>query len=195
MMAVIKRDEERHTYEDYLKWSRDYGDELIHGTAYVREPPSPTRIHQEIVGELHRQIANALLGKPSRVFVAPFDVRLPKADEEDGMVDTVVQPDLLIVSDLKKVDDRGVRGAPDWVAEILSPSTASYDRKVKVPVYEAAGVRELWLIRPVERVLTVYQLDGANYRVASFPSLSGQTPIRSVPGVTIDWNEVFTEAS
>jgi Uma2 family endonuclease len=195
MMTVRKRDAERHTYGDYLAWSRDYGDELINGTAYVREPPSPTILHQEIVGELHRQIANALRGKPSRVYMAPCDVRLPKSDEDDGLVDTVVQPDLLIVSDLKKVDTRGVRGAPDWVAEILSPSTASYDQKVKVPVYEAAGVRELWLIHPVERALTTYQLERGAYRVTSFPSVSGQTPISSIPGLAIDWDEVFTEAS
>src|ERR1700733_14818328 len=94
-----------------------------------------------IVGELHRQIANALEGKPCRVCIAPLDVRLPKSTEEDDQVDTVVQPDVLIVSDLKKVDARGIRGAPDWVAEVLSPSTASHNRTVKLSAYERAGVR------------------------------------------------------
>ena len=110
-MPVLKRDTDYHTYADYLIWSRTYGDELIDGTAYVREPPSPSCLHQEIVGELYFQAATALQGKPCRVFIAPFDVRLPKSTEVDDQVDTVVQPDVLIVSDLKKLDARGVRGA------------------------------------------------------------------------------------
>ena len=85
-MTIFKRDTHYHTYSDYLTWSRDYGDELVDGTAYVREPPSPTRSHQDIVLELGRQAATALKGKPCRVYVAPFDVRLPKADEEDGTI-------------------------------------------------------------------------------------------------------------
>jgi hypothetical protein len=113
-MTVLKRDTHCHTYADYLTWSRTYGDELINGTAYVRELPSPSCLHQGIVGELYRQAANALEDKPCRVCVAPLDVRLPKSTEEDDQVDTVVQPDVLVVSDLKKLDARGVRGAPDW---------------------------------------------------------------------------------
>jgi hypothetical protein len=82
-MSVLKRDTHYHTYADYLTWSRSHGDELIDGTAYVREPPSLSRSHQEIVGELYHQAASALEGRPCRVYVAPFDVRLPKSTEED----------------------------------------------------------------------------------------------------------------
>jgi Putative restriction endonuclease len=99
-MTVLKRDTLYHTYADYVTWSGSYGDELIDGTAYVREPPAPSWLHQGIVGELYRQVANALEDKPCRVRVAPLDVRLPKSTEEDDQVDTVVQPDVLIVSDL-----------------------------------------------------------------------------------------------
>jgi len=91
-MKLLKRDTHYHTYADYLTWSATYGDELINGSAYVREPPAPS--HQWIVGELHRQIANALKGNPCRVCVAPFDIRLPKSTEEDDQIDTVVQPAL-----------------------------------------------------------------------------------------------------
>jgi Uma2 family endonuclease len=194
-MPVLKRDTNHHTYGDYLIWSRTYGDELIDGTAYVREPPSPNRSHQEIVGELYRQVANALAGKSSRVYVAPFDVRLPKSTEEDDQVDTVVQPDLFIVSDLRKVDERGVRGAPDWLAEVLSRSTANHDRRVKLPVYERAGVREVWLIHPVDRTLTTYQLEAGRYARPSTLELKGQTQLTAVPGVTIDWDPVLVRLS
>ncbi len=190
-MTVLKRDTLYHTYSDYLTWSRDYGDELIDGTAYVREPPSPTRSHQEIVGELIRQAGTALKGKTCRVYVAPFDVRLPKSDEEDDLVDTVVQPDVLIVSDLKKLDERGVRGAPDWLAEVLSPGTASHDRTVKLSAYERAGVREVWLIHPIGLTLTIYRLEAGHYGQPETLELKGQTELTAVPGVIIDWDPVL----
>jgi Uma2 family endonuclease len=190
-MPVLKRDTHYHTYSDYLTWSRDYGDELIDGTAYVREPPSPTRSHQEIVGELIRQAGTALKGKPCRVYVAPFDVRLPKSDEEDDLVDTVVQPDVLIVSDLKKLDERGVRGAPDWLAEVLSPSTASHDRTVKLSAYERSGVSEVWLIHPTALTVTIYRLEAGHYGSPAILEMKGQTEITAVPGVIVDWDPVL----
>jgi Uma2 family endonuclease len=194
-MTILKRDTHYHTYADYLMWSRSHGDELINGTAYVREPPSPSRSHQEIVLELGRQAANALEDKSCRVYVAPFDVRLPKSNEEDDKVDTVVQPDVLIVSDLKKLDARGMRGAPDWVAEVLSPSTARHDRTVKLSAYERAGVREVWLIDPVDLTLTIYQLEAGYYGRATVLELKGRTPLTAVPGVTIDWAHVLAKMS
>jgi Uma2 family endonuclease len=192
-MTVLKRDTLQHTYADYLGWSRSYGDELVNGTAYVREPPSPSVSHQEIVGELHRQLANALKDKPCRVYVAPLDVRLPKSTEADDQVNTVVQPDLFIVSDLRKVDARGIRGAPDWLAEVLSPGTARHDQIVKLPAYEHAGVREVWLVHAVERTLTVYQLEAGYYGRPRILELKGQTQLAAVSGVTIDWDPVLAK--
>ena len=194
-MTVLQRDTHYHTYADYLTWSRDYGDELINGTAYVREPPSPSWLHQGVVVELSRQIANALEGKPCRVRVAPLDVRLPKSTEGDDEVDTVVQPDVLIVSDLKKVDARGVRGAPDWVAEVLSPSTGRHDQTVKLSAYERAGVREVWLIDPIDRTVTIYPLEAGRYGRATRLELEGRTQITAIPDVTIDWARVLARMS
>jgi len=190
-MAVLKRDSDYHTYADYLVWSRPYGDELIDGTAYVREPPSPSQPHQWIVFRLGRQVADALEDKPVHVYVAPFDVRLPKFNERDDQVDTVVQPDVFVVSDLRKIDVRGVRGAPDWLAEVLSPSTAGHDRVVKLPAYERAGVGEVWLIHPIERTVTIYQLEAGRYGRPKTLDLKGQTPLAAFPGVTIDWDRIL----
>jgi Uma2 family endonuclease len=192
-MRLRKRDTHYHTYADYLTWSARHGDEVIDGTAYVREPPAPSPSHQGIVVELGRQIANALKGKPCRVYVAPFDIRLPKSTEEDDQIDTVVQPDVFIVCDLQKIDARGMRGAPDWIAEVLSPGTASHDQMVKLPVYERAGVREVWLIDPIDRTLTLYRLEAGHYGRATFLELKGQTPLTAVSGVTIDWDQVLAE--
>lgn len=192
-MPVLKRDNRNHTYADYLIWSNTYGEELIDGTAYVREPPSPTRSHQAVLVELSRQIATALKNKPYQVYSAPFDVRLPKSNEADDEIDTVVQPDLLIVADLQKLDERGLRGAPDWLAEILSPSTATYDQTIKLRTYERAGVREVWLIHPTNRTLKIHRLESGRYSPAPLLELQGQTPLTAIPDVTIDWNLVLAE--
>ena len=189
-MAPHQRDALHHTYADYLTWLDDERVELIDGVAYVKEPPAPTRFHQEIVGELYLQVRLTLKGKSHHAYVAPFDVRLPKADEADGDIDTVVQPDVLIVCDLGKLDDRGMRGGPDWIAEVLSPTTARHDQIVKLPVYERAGVREVWLIHPSDRTLTIHRLEGARYGQPIVVQLKGRTAIRAIPGVSIDWDSL-----
>ena len=152
-------------------------------------------MHQGIVLELGYQLVGALKGKPWRVYVAPFDIRLPKGTEEDDQVDTVVQPDVFIVCDLQKIDARGMRGAPDWIAEVLSPGTANHDRLRKLPVYERAGVREVWLIDPIKRTLALHRLEAGRYGRATLLELKGQTPLTAVPNVTIDWNPVLANIS
>jgi len=190
-MTLRQRDTQHHTYGDYVTWSGDCGNELINGTAYIREPPAPSRAHQEIVIELSRQVANALQGKRCRAYAAPFDVRLPKAAESDDQIDTVVQPDVLIVCDCAKLDERGMRGAPDWVAEVLSPTTASHDQFVKLSAYEHADVPEVWLIHPTDRTLIIYRLEAGRYTRSTVLELKGQTPINAVPGVSIDWDRLI----
>jgi Uma2 family endonuclease len=190
-MTVTQRDTQRHTYGDYLEWSRDYGHEIIDGVAYVREPPSPSRIHQELVGALYYELCRALEGRSVSVYVAPLDVRLPRSDESDDEIETVVQPDVFIVCDHGKTDERGVRGAPDWLAEVLSPSTASYDQSVKIPVYERAGVPEVWLIHPTDRTLAIYRLEDGRYGRPIYQELKGQTLLSAVPNISIDWDRTM----
>lgn len=189
-MALPRRDTLQHTYGDYLTWPDGERHELIDGIAYIKEPPAPSRFHQELTGELYHQVRSALEGTPWRAYVAPFDVRLPKAGEADDQIDTVVQPDVLIVCDRKKLDGRGMCGAPDWVAEVLSPTTASHDQIVKIPIYERAGVREVWLIHPMDRMLTIYRLDDGRYGRPTIMEMKGRTAIAAVPGVSIDWDRV-----
>lgn len=186
-MGLPKRDGERHTYGDYLTWPEETRYELIDGVAYAMAP-APMRQHQEVLGELFRQVANALLGHPCRAFIAPFDVRLPKAEEADEAIDTVVQPDLSVVCDPHKLDARGCRGAPDWIVEVLSPATAGHDHILKRAVYERAGVREYWLVHPVDRIVTVYRLEGGRFGVPEVRELKGRQEVKVLPEVVIDWD-------
>ena len=191
-MSTHRRDSQQHTYADYLTWSGCHGEELIDGVAYIREPPAPSRLHQEIVGGIYYEAAAVLKGSSCRVYIAPFDVRLPRGDQPDDQTDTVVQPDVLIVCDLRKLDDRGMRGVPDWIVEVLSPGTASYDQITKLPRYERAGVPEVWLVHPADRTLTIYRLEAGHYGRPVIVELKGVTAITAVPGVSIDWDRVLS---
>jgi Uma2 family endonuclease len=187
-MSLPRKDLSKHTYGDYLRWPEDVRYELIDGEAYLMAPPAPDLAHQDIAGEIFRQVANALEGKPCRAFIAPVDVRLPKGREADESVDTVVQPDVLVVCDDTKLDRRGVRGAPDWVVEVLSPATAGHDQVKKRRIYERHGVKEYWLVHPTDQVLIIYRLAGAEYGKPDVQELVGETPIVVLPGVVITWD-------
>ena len=193
-MTVSKRDAKYHTYADYYVWSRTYGDELIDGVAWVREPPSPAFSHQAIALKMVSQLERALDNTPWRVHIAPLDVRLPKSTEPDDDVDTVVQPDVFITKGVEKIDKRGIRGAPDWLAEILSPSTARHDRNRKIPVYERAGVLEVWLIDFSKRTVAIYRLSDGQYGTPTIVKLEGRTQLTAVPGAEVQWAPIIARA-
>ena len=188
-MGLALKDNQYHCYGDYLNWPEDIRYELIDGDAYLMAP-APDLAHQDVAGEIFRQAANALRGRPCRALIAPVDVRLPKQDEADERIDTVVQPDVLVVCDSNKLDRRGVRGAPDWVVEVLSPSTAGHDQIKKRQLYERHGVREYWLIHPVDRVLTVYRLVDGEYGKAELYELRGETAVGVLPDIVIQWDDL-----
>mgnify|MGYP001815025233 CR=1 FL=1 len=191
-MAHPASDLAHFTYKDYCSWPDDERWELIDGEAFSMAP-APVRVHQEVVGALFAQAYAALEGGPCRVYVAPFDIRLPARDEADDRVDTVVQPDVSVICDRDKLDAKGCRGAPDWVVEVLSPQTASKDQIRKRDLYERHGVREYWLVHPVDRVLFVYRLEAAAYGKPDIRPTEGTTPVACLPGVEIDWEGVFPE--
>ena len=186
-MGLALRDDRHHTYADYLGWPEDARYELIDGEAWLMAP-APALDHQDIAGEIYHQLRNQLDGQPCRPFIAPVDVRLPRGDESDDAIDTVVQPDVLVVCDAGRIDRRGIRGAPDWVAEVLSPATAAHDQIVKRRIYERAGVPEYWLVHPQDRTVTIYTLAAGQYGKPAIFELKGETPVGVLPGVAIAWD-------
>ncbi len=189
---ALKRDE-LFTYGDYLTWDDSERWELIDGVPY-NMTPAPRRIHQLILADLIRQFTIYLHLKPCQVYPAPFDVRLPEAGESDHLVDTVVQPDLSVICDRKKLDDAGCRGAPDLIVEILSPGTANKDLKVKFAKYERAGVREYWIIDPLKKSLQVNRLghDGSYGQTEIFSHLD-RPRVGIFPDLKIDLEALFTD--
>jgi len=157
----VRKDDRRYTYRDYASWPEGERWELIDGAAYSMSP-APSANHQRLSRVLLLSMGNWLSEHPGpcEVFDAPFDVFLPAdpAEEEDD-VDTVVQPDVLVVCDPRKVTPRGCRGAPDLVVEIVSPWTSHKDQLVKHELYARHGVREFWVVDPGNRFVRVYRLD------------------------------------
>lgn len=158
MTLPLSKKEEKFTYGDYCSWLDEERWELIDGIAY-NMTPAPSRVHQEILLAVADAFYRYLEGKPCKVYVAPFDVRLPEGDEKDEEIQTVVQPDLVVVCDPTKLDEKGCRGTPDLVMEITSPATARRDQREKFLLYEKAGVKEYWIVNPTDKIVTVFILN------------------------------------
>lgn len=184
----LPQENERYTYADYCTWDDSERWELIEGIPYAMSP-APAPRHQAISGELHAQLHAFLKGKPCKLYAAPFDVRL-NADDED---DTVVQPDLVVICDSSKIDDKGCKGAPDLVIEILSPSTARHDRMVKFQQYQQAGVREYWIVDPDTKTVQVSILRDGLYFTRMYADTEAAAPVEVLEGCTVDLREVFAE--
>lgn len=181
---------ERYTYADYLLWESPEHFELIDGDAVMLA--SPSTVHQLISGELYRQFANYLEGKKCRVISAPFDVRLFE-EEEDRLEDiqTVVQPDISVICDRDKLDDRGCKGAPDLTLEILSPSNARHDLLVKLKLYQQAGVREYWVVSPEQKTVQVFLHDGSSLQLQEVYGPKDIAKVNVLDGCFIELSKVF----
>ncbi len=195
MSRPARKLQEQFTYVDYLTWPDDERWELIHGVAYDMSPaPSPE--HQRILLEIAAQFHLFLQGKLCQTYIAPFDVCFSEANEADDDIETVVQPDLSIICDPQKIDDRGCKGAPDLIVEILSPSTAGKDTQEKFTLYETHGVKEYWLVYPFEHVVEVFEL-GKDGRYGRSKKIAGahRMPVALFPGLELDLGLVFAVKS
>lgn len=180
-----------YSYADYLKWTFDERLEIIKGRLF-KMSPAPSRIHQKLSWEIARELADYLKGKPSEAYSAPFDVRLPRKSKEDKQIITVVQPDICVICDAAKLDDKGCLGAPDIIIEILSPGNNKKELANKYEAYEEAGVKEYWLIAAGERACFQYVLNAEGRYFAAKPLTTGDTVTTPIlPGFSLNLEEVF----
>lgn len=186
-----------YTYADYLTWQFDEMVELIRGKVY-RMPKAYMTAHQWVLGNMLCQISNYGRAKNCKVFHGPFDVRLPllKNNQTKNEIDTVVQPDITVVCDFSKLDERGCNGAPDWVIEILSKSTSKKDLTEKFEIYQEAGIPEYWIIHPHECTVITYFLNEKNEyeskQVRPF-TIGEQVPVTVFSGFEISLENVFPD--
>jgi len=169
-----------YSYADYLLWQFQDRVELIKG--FIQKmSPAPGMVHQRISNNLSFELNNYFKRKDCDVFVAPFDVRLPIPSTKKDT--TVVQPDLCIICDERKLDARGCNGTPDLMVEIISQNNSTHDVHTKFNLYQEAGVKEYWIIEPIDKIIFVYtlinkefiglkpQVEGENIKSPLFPEL------------------------
>lgn len=182
----------KYTYSDYKTWPDNERWELIDGVAYNMSP-APKREHQKVSFEISRQIGNSLTDGPCEAYSAPLDVKLSALTGiEENDIDIVVQPDILVVCDPDKLDEKGCNGAPDWIIEILSPTTSYKDENEKLMLYEKYGVREYWIIQPGAKMVFIYILDeNGTYKKPEVAKKDELVSSYAVPGVEIDLRRVF----
>lgn len=181
-----------YTYADYLLWRIEERLELIKGKIF-KMSPAPSLAHQRISTQLQGTLFNFLKARSCDLFSAPFDVRLyndKKSKDANRQIYTVVQPDLCVVCDASKLDQRGCLGAPDLIIEILSPGNSSKEMNEKFDLYEETGVREYWLVEPAENAVWVYVLNEEGKYIGLKPTT---TILKSsiFPDLVIDLKEIF----
>lgn len=150
-MALVQQ--KTYTIDDIYALPDGQRAELIDGQIYMMAPPSTG--HQKISWKLHQEIGNYIdsRGGNCDVYAAPFAVFL----NEDGL--NYVEPDISVICDKNKIDDRGCNGAPDWIIEIVSPSSQQMDYGIKLFKYRTAKVREYWIVNPLKQTVTVYDFE------------------------------------
>ena len=156
------RKEDNYTVDDIYALQEGERAELIDGKIYYMAPPN-TR-HQRLVSDLHYQIKDFIKRNNGKceVFSAPFAVFLNRNDKN------YVEPDISVICNKDKVTDKGCDGAPDWVIEIVSPSSKPMDYFTKLFKYRTAGVREYWIVDPIKQRVTVYFFEKESVEEYSF---------------------------
>ncbi|MCF8371173.1 MAG: Uma2 family endonuclease [Bacteroidales bacterium] len=195
-MDTLKLDlNKRYTYADYLTWMDNVSRELYNGFIKLMTP-SPSRKHQLISTNLVSICWNYLRNKNCEVYHAPSDVRFPtnKKDKADNSIYTVLQPDLYVVCDLSKLDDRGCLGAPDFIIEIVSAQNSKRDIKDKFEIYQNHGVREYWIVNPNDENVNVFLLDKkGKYQLGGMFAGDDKIPVHIFNGdLRINLIEVFS---
>ncbi len=180
-----------YSYANYLNWLFEERVELIKGKMF-KMSPAPSRAHQEVFGTIFNSIHNFLKNKPCKVYGAPFDVRFPKKSKADKDVFTVLQPDLCVVCDLTKLDDKGCIGAPDIVVEILSPGNNKKELFHKYQVFEEFGVQEYWIVSQSDQNILIYSLNEfGKFQPSKIFTLGEQITSSVLPGFVLKLDEVF----
>lgn len=191
MTAASPADPPR-TYGDLRRWGDDTRWELVDGQAYAMTGPSWQ--HQAVTMGLAAQLLTYFRTRGCRVLPAPLDVRLPRGSEADDEIETTVQPDISVVCDPSKLDEKGCRGAPDLVIEVLSPSTAGRDHLTKRALYERHGVREYWLVHPIDRIVTMHRRQGKGaFGPSELFEARGVQRMEGFEGLEIDWDQAFAD--
>lgn len=164
--------------------------ELLNGDIYLMA--SPRGIHQLILGEIHGQLREFFKDKKCKPFVAPFDVIFnPSKDKKKW--DTVLQPDLFVLCDLDKYEGTYIKGAPNFIIEIASPTNLMHDRFKKFTIYQKHGVNEYWIIEPKDKKIFkfVYDKEREIYYTFEEYTITDKVSVATFKGLTISLADFY----
>lgn len=178
-----------YTYADYLKWDFEEIVELIKGKIFTKAA-APNRRHQEVSGSIYLAIGQFLKKHSFKVYSAPFDVRFSR-ERHYSKIDSVVQPDICVICNLSKLDDKGCFGAPDLVVEVLSPGNSRVELQNKYDLYEEFGVREYWVIHPTDCTVLIYTLIEGKFQPSRLLTSGDKIQSIVLPGFTLDLEEIL----
>ena len=183
----------KHSYADYLTWQFEEVVELINGKIFKKAATAPKRLHQKVSSKLNFKLYQFLEGKRCQVYAAPFDVRFPKDSKEDRQIFDVVQPDLCVICNPEKLDERGCLGAPDLIVEILSPGNTKIELKFKYLLYESHGVVEYWVIHPDYQNVIQYTLLNDHYIPSKLMTSGDVLQSKVLEGFSLDLEDFFAD--
>ncbi|MCR1843002.1 Uma2 family endonuclease [Murimonas intestini] len=172
-----------YTETDYYNLPEDIRAELIDGQFYYQAAPS--RIHQKILNAVNNTIYNYIKAKGGscEVYPSPFAVKLFNDRK------TIVEPDISVICDPDKLTDKGCTGAPDWIIEIISPGNSSHDYIRKLNLYTDAGVREYWIVNPIEQTIFVYYLEKDSFKATPY-TFQDKIKVKIYDDLWIDFQEI-----
>ena len=188
---MLNLGKEHLTFADIMASPDTEWVEIIHGKLYPLIPLG--EVHQVVLASLSAQIWNQLRGSSAQmrslIAVRPYE----QLDDKSDMVDTVLLPDISVLLAPRKFEENGCRGVPNYVAEVISPSSQHLDTVVKFEIYQSTGVREYWIIDPEKKNVKVYILDenSGKFQLTNDINDSGMIPISVLNGVVVDVQEVF----
>jgi len=188
-MATNSIHDKVYTYADYLTYDENERIELIEGELYNMSP-APSRIHQELISEIHFKLMEYIKSNngPCKVYPAPFDVILKDNDENITAAKNVVQPDISVICDKDKLTDKGCTGAPDMIVEVVSPYNPSSDYIKKLGLYEKYGVCEYWIVNPMKGNILVYSLTDTGYDMPEMYTFNDKIKVNIYEDLEIDFN-------
>ena len=177
-------EKKQSTYSDYLKTPEGGKFQLIGGE--IIEMTSPSLYHQRIIARFLTIFNNYILSHNlGEAFVAPLDVHFTDAE--------TYQPDILILltESFSKMQENKIEGAPDLIVEVLSPSTAYYDLKHKKTIYEKHGVREYWVVDPIDKTVEIYQNQNAKFHLIAELTKTDTAKSQLIAGMEVELEKVF----
>ena len=195
-MRPLRHKDGHFDYGDYLSWPAGERWELLDGRAWActgGEPEmAPPRRHQQVLTALTAMLWQYFQGRSGQVYASPFEVRLTDAQDQ---VQAVVQPDLCVVTQLARLDERGAIGAPEWVLEVVSPLTVAHDFIRKLALYERHQVSEYWIVHPGDETIQAYSLnESGSYARPAVYSQGDTAHCQRFPGLHLDLKQLFANS-